>query len=102
MKDTTTKAYTATDLDFFTGTATADAAAAYASDLIATYDLSKVTPSRAAREIAEETSAAYPASGANDTASREAIWAILSATETMSDRLIRSDRTREALKKARA
>lgn len=69
--------YTATDLEFY-DTDTADAAAAYASELISTYDLTKVTPSRAAREIAEETSASYPDSGANDTASREAIWAALS------------------------
>lgn len=102
MTDPTAKAYTATELDFYTDEPTADDAAAYASELIASYDLSETTPSRAAREIAEETSASYPASGANDTASREAIWAILSATETMSDRLIRSDRTRAALKEARA
>jgi len=101
MQDTTAKAYTATDLKYYAED-NSEEAAAYASDLIATYDLSETTPARAAREIAEETSAAYPASGANDTASREALWAILSATETMSDRLIRSDRTREALKKARA
>lgn len=102
MNDPTIKAYTATDLDYFTGTATADDAANLASHLIAITDLSKITPSRAARTIAETTARDFPAAGANDTASREAIWAILSAKETMSDRLIRSDRTREALKKARA
>lgn len=72
--------WTAAALDFYTDEPFAEQAAEYASELINIYaDPDNTTPTDlAAYEIAEETSISYPNVGANDTASREAIWKALS------------------------
>lgn len=69
-------------LELFENEPHAEDAAAYASELIGIYaetwtDWSDQGIARAAAEIAEETSISWPATGANDTASREAIYTAL-------------------------
>jgi hypothetical protein len=71
--------YTATDLEFYTDHPDADKAAALASDLINKDQSRYGDLAYAASLIANYTAGSFPGTGANDTASREAIWAALKA-----------------------